>query len=342
MNSATQTAAQRTRHRVRLLVRVAISVALVGYLALTTELGATWAALERLGPGVIAASLGLTTVGWTLMAVRWWVLLRGAGYGVPAWRAWVITQSSQFYGFFSPGQVGSEISRWLKLYGDARARPFEVAATLLFDRLMGLAVLTVLGGVALLVDPVLGGSAGAAVVAVVLLAGGAGFVALAGIGVKRVWPFGWLVKTPAFESAPPWVAQVWAAVNLYAGAWASLAWAATISVGFHAVNVLFNWLIAMELGVPVTLAEMTTVYAAVSVLVMIPVSIAGIGVREVSFTQVLGLLGYQSAAVVAIPVVVFGVTLVAAVVLGGGVELLDIALSRRRGQDSGTHEDTAD
>ena len=82
------------------------------------------------------------------------------------------------------------------------------------------------------------------------------------------------------------------------------------------VNYLQGYLIARSLGLSISLFDITCLLAIASLLGLLPVSISGVGVRELFFALVFPVLGYSAEVGVTYGLVVFVVIYLAIVAVG--------------------------
>ncbi len=88
------------------------------------------------------AALGAVVV---LTALRWWLLLRAVGLGLPLGRTFCLSMIGNFFNSFLPGGVGGDAMR--AYYVTREAPPgerLEAATTVFIDRLLGLSGLALL------------------------------------------------------------------------------------------------------------------------------------------------------------------------------------------------------
>lgn len=97
---------------------------------------------------LLAAMLGALLVPMLLLSLRWWLLLRAHGFGVGPGRAFLMTYAGLFFNHFLPGAVGGDLTRMM-LAASGQERKAAVVGTVLLDRLIGLAVMVLLGAVCL-------------------------------------------------------------------------------------------------------------------------------------------------------------------------------------------------
>lgn len=79
---------------------------------------------------------------------RWWLLLRGHGFQARYGQVFFITYAGAFFNNFLPGSVGGDLTKAI-LAASGEERKAAIAGTVILDRLIGLAVMIVLGAVCL-------------------------------------------------------------------------------------------------------------------------------------------------------------------------------------------------
>jgi glycosyltransferase 2 family protein len=130
-------------------VRLAITVAILVYLASALDMRAATLAVLRVDLTYLAVVLLLVALDRAVMILRWVLLLRSSGseIGVPA--AARIFLISSFVGSFLPAGVGGDVAR---AYGLSRATrdSAEALASVAIDRVLGIVALLAMGVVGLL------------------------------------------------------------------------------------------------------------------------------------------------------------------------------------------------
>jgi uncharacterized membrane protein YbhN (UPF0104 family) len=111
----------------------------------------------------------------------------------------------------------------------------------------------------------------------------------------------------------------------YARAPGPLVRAILLGLLFQAANVATVTVFATELGIPLDAFDLALVFSVVSLVVLLPLSIAGLGIREGTFAAILGLYGVGVSTSVALSLAVFSLQLLSACV--GAV--VDLHFSRR-------------
>jgi uncharacterized membrane protein YbhN (UPF0104 family) len=241
-----------------------------------------------------------------------------------------IGTSSTFYGLALPGTLSGGLIRWYKLAQQGNAA--GALAALTWDRLVDTMAVAILG----VAGWALGRAVAAhAIAAPTLLALSAGLVALYLAGFSTA--VGDVVLGPIDALAGRLLRQGWARGKLVALAQAARsyhglsAWfpakVALYSLGVQLVSGVGFYCWARALGMPVGLAEVVWAWACYSLVVLLPITFAGLGAREGMLILLLRPYGVAGADAVALSFIQLGGTLLLAL-LGGGFELR--ALWRRR------------
>jgi uncharacterized membrane protein YbhN (UPF0104 family) len=258
----------------------------------------------------VALYLGAQVVG----ALRWQMFARVLGLG--GW--WGQYVASCFIGMFFnlvlPTSVGGDVVRvcYLARYQDADAAAgqyLDAFLSVFADRASGLLVLIAMACVAAACCPVPLPAWVASVVA------GTGGAALAG-----------LAFVPALPRLRPYLAGNARLVRLIDGAILYLqhrqvvVGTTALSVLVQVANVVVVWLIGRALSLPVPLLYYAVLVPLVALLTLLPVSLNGMGLREVGMVVLLAPLGVDAASAVALSLLT-SAALAAASVVGVGFYL---------------------
>ena len=129
--------------------RLAITVAILGYLASTLDMPAAALAVWRVHAGYLVLVLALVAIDRGVMILRWVLLLRSSGVDITTGHAARIFLISSFMGSFLPAGVGGDVAR---AYGLTRAtsNSSEALASVAIDRVLGILSLLVMGVVGLI------------------------------------------------------------------------------------------------------------------------------------------------------------------------------------------------
>lgn len=256
----------------------AVVLAAVGLqLSAWRELGAILAGAR---PAYLAGCVAVYFAGVGISCVKWRRLLGALGAGAPMGQLvrWYLAGS--FAGNLLPSDVGGDVVRG---YLAGRAIPDRTAvwASILAERLTGLAGLGLLAAAALLLMPALLGWSPPLVLGSVTLAalGVAGGVALA----LRARPGG---PRPLARA----LASVRSVLAAYAGRPGDLLACLGYSLVYHLLTVLSLWLILLSLA-PATPLRAALVAPIAGLIGLLPLTPGGLGVREGALAVLLGRAG---------------------------------------------------
>lgn len=291
-----------TRPSAASLGRVAVAVGLTAYMLWKSDPGQVGRALAdaRLAP--ILAACALVLLDRALMAYRWLVLLRpfstadGPSFGA-VMRVFFV---STFVGTFLPASVGGDAVRAFALARENVPGPSALASVLM-DRMLGVLSILILAAAGLAIARSLADSPGVVVSLGVTAAACLATAAVVFSNTLRVW-----AATLAARLPGAWVRSVAGrlleAVGTYATRHGDLANVLAGSLGVQALRIIQAWL----LGVAVGITEPVLTYAAlipiILLVMLLPVSINGIGVSQAAFVWFFGQMGVASSLAFALSV----------------------------------------
>lgn len=130
-------------------VRLAVSAAILVYLASAIDVRAAALAVVRIHKGYLALVLFLVACDRAVMVLRWVLLLRASSVPVSTREAARIFLISSFVGSFLPAGVGGDVARAYGLSQSTRDTS-EALASVAIDRVLGVVALVTMGVVGLL------------------------------------------------------------------------------------------------------------------------------------------------------------------------------------------------
>lgn len=268
--------------------RYAVSVALITAFIVSIDWSRFAAAQYHFSMGPAVVGLLLAGAAFPLHGWRWWLLLRAQGLDLSLhWAHWV-TWISQFYNAFLLGGLGGDVARVFYVCRDEPTQKTAGLATILLDRVMGLAVLMSLAAVALatkaralsevpgfqwLFVSVVGISLGGLAAAVFLLRTDPGR-----------WPS--LVHRMVGERGVATVTQL---LEKTRGSGREHALALVGSYAIWLLDIASIWFFARAVGLHLPLMETCIASSLAYAITALPISVGGHGVREGALLGVLGL-----------------------------------------------------
>jgi hypothetical protein len=310
-------------------IKIAASLLLLAFVLLRVDAAALVATIREGDPYLLLFATALAFASWFLNAYKWQMLLSEPGAHLRYIELARLTFVGIFYNLLVPGQVGGEVMKGVAL---ARMGVSKMAAavSVIADRVTGLLALFVLGIAGAALSPAVTGGHPELVpwlVGLALAFAVATVVLVTGRGQAVILSAGRALRIPAGR-APGAASAVTEFLSAPARGMSALWLPMGLSLVFQATVVYINLLICMALGIQVSFVQLMWVVAVVSLLQSLPISIAGIGVREGAYVYLLQLQGVPGASALALSLTVFGIHMLIA--LAGGLLQLYSLLSRRR------------
>jgi uncharacterized membrane protein YbhN (UPF0104 family) len=293
--------------------RVVGTVVLLGVVAANID----WRLVEdRLHSGRwewFAAAVALVASALVIGAVRWHRLLHGADVPAPPYdtaRAYAI---GVFSNNFLPTAFGGDAARAL-IVGRSGKPLMRSSTTVVADRLSALVCLVLVGWLLLGLDPgaVPGELAGGLALVTAAVAAGALVLFLAARS-RLARPL-----LPSFVK--PLGSEAVAVLRGYAADRRLLLEVLLLGIGYQVLIVCSVWFLSKAIAVDVPLALLAVVLPIVLVVTLVPISIAGFGLREGAFVVLLSRAGVESADAALLSLLTVAALAIAS--LPGGVALM--------------------
>lgn len=268
--------------------------------------------------------LGLFGYGFVelIAALRWQILLRVQDIHLSFRRVMALTMVGVFFNFFIPGGTGGDAVKMFYLVKETPGRRGKALLSVLVDRLIGLFALIVFAGTLIAVKWHWLFSAPATAhwiwLALAVLGGGLAFMGVSFI----VTSFGLVHHLPARMPGRDKLAELALAYGVYGRAWRPAFAAFVLSLFAHAgfFGVFYCALRALAssgMEIP-TLAQFMAIMPIIGTITSLPISLGGVGWREMLFETFFGGLCAASAGV-AVAISSAGYLLLLAWGLVGGI-----------------------
>ena len=318
----------RTR-RLLVLGKLLVSSLLLAFLFLRVDRSLFVRTLQALPLRVFVGCAGLYFLGHLISTIRWQRLLLAEGIRVPLWRLALVYFEGVFFNLFLPTLIGGDIVRGYSIYKITRGHDASIPS-ILVDRLSGFAALVVIALVALglaygeIRDPqvaamILGVAAAFVGMIAVLLndrvkACASGL--LRGMGLTR-----FQVKLQGMVDA----------LHRYRGHHRALGQALLLSALLQGLIIVTYYLIGAGLNLGVPLAYFFLYVPLITFVAMLPVSVAGLGVREGGAVYFFAKVGVDAAAALGMSLAWFSLSLIVSSL--GGLAFLANTRAAMRARD---------
>lgn len=256
-----------------------------------------------------------------ISAVRWNMLLRVQGIRLGMLRTHALVFIGVFFNFFIPGGTGGDVVKVFYLLKETTGRRAQALLATLIDRLLGMLAMVLLGGTIIAMRwnwlhsaPSTGQYVWTALTVLIVSVVGIAFSLI-------VSGMGWVHKLPPRFPGRERLAELAMAYNLYSRAWpvslSGLLMSAVVHVGyFTTFYCAARAYVTKGMDLP-TFQEIFTIMPIVDTITALPISIAGLGVREGLFQVLLGdLAGVSAAAAIVIASTGFVLTSVSGAIGG--------------------------
>lgn len=293
------------------LIKVVVSVAIIAALAASADMDQIVQRLGRIGPGLFALALSLLSLLCLPHLLRWQILLARLGIDLPPRQSLQIIYVGYFFNQTLPSTVGGDFARlwYVHRYGISLN---TALAAVLVDRVAGLAGILVLGlALGAVYADVLGPHVAYGISALSAAALVAALVFLhAAERIQRLIPL-----RPVRALAA--ISRSLNSALVSRGGIFAIAISVLIQLGAGAGA----YLIAASAGVPLGFGDSILLFPLITLATVLPVSLAGWGVREGAAVVVLGMVGIsrEDALVVS---VLFGLALLLVALPGGIVWIM--------------------
>lgn len=306
------------RDRFITLLKIAISIGLIALAFALVDVRQVGAQLAQARARLFVAALAVYILAIIINGAKWQVLLRAQGIRIPFSALLRFLFVGFFFNNFLPANVGGDVMRG---YGLARytERAADAAVSVIMDRILGLiaymstAVIAAIVAVNLTGHSELAEVEGIAIVALGLLALGFSVLLSRRLRLLITRLFGWRWLRPL---APLW-GRISDAFNAYRFRYNALALAFGVALGGILCTTFVNWLLSQAMGGLMPLSTIFLFNPLIALVLMIPISIGGIGVSQTAYPFFFGLAGVPSDHALAVSLLMQAIALLGS--LPGGV-----------------------
>ncbi|HEV7501745.1 MAG TPA: lysylphosphatidylglycerol synthase transmembrane domain-containing protein [Vicinamibacteria bacterium] len=304
------------KRSVLLFLKIAVSLALLGYLLSTTDLDAIQRRVRSGDPVLLALAMALYAGILAISTWRWRVLLQAQGFQAPLAHLSGSYLVATFFNNFLPSNIGGDVIR-IRDSSRLTGSTTTSLAVVAIDRILGLGALYALAVAAYLAGgPSVRRLAGATPVLAALgvLFGGLAYVFFRPGIARRVMAASGLAR---LEWAKKRFETVQAAVHVYRSQ-VTAVWIAFLgSVALQALVVYYYYNVARGLRIPLPLGACFLMVPLCTLVQTVPVSFNGWGIRESVFILYFSQVGLPRDSALAFSLV--GAVLIVLMSLSGAV-----------------------
>ncbi len=312
------------------LLKLAVSIGLLYYLALQTDLGGLGAAFAATVPSLFLLAVAFFVVSNGLGACQWYLLLRAHRLPIGYGQATVFYLTGVFFNNVLLGNIGGDA---LRIYDVRRltGRTIGAAAATFMDRFVGLLATCSLALIACFTVPEVRVPG---VISVLVPIWGA-LVLLLAMGLSgRIGRF---LEIMATRLLPDRIGRKASSLRESMAVYRSKGWLLlgvwVVALGVQFSRVLVYWSAGLAAGLHAGLIYFIAFQPVAAVIAALPISIGGLGVRENIFVELFGSVGAPESRAFAMSLLGYAAGVVASL-LGG------VAFVVRRVQRADSADDT--
>jgi glycosyltransferase 2 family protein len=305
------------RRTVLFWLKLIVSLGLLAFVVSAANLSQVWQIMRDADLLLVITAAATNPVGGTLIALRWQGLLRSQGVDAPIWKLIQSCIVASFFRQFLPSTIGGDAIRAYDSWKMGATKMVAIS-TLVVDRVLGLVILMLFATIALLLSPRL-------IPELPLLPL---WIALAGGGMACIVLLIFLPKSQFYRPAEriieilPTILQrparkVTHSFTAFQGQPRLLLRSLGLSLLLQLNVVLFYVLIGSALGLEMPILAYFIIVPLATVVMMIPVSINAIGLREAVFVLLLGIFAVNTSEALAFAWLEYGLFLLHSLI--GGV-----------------------
>ena len=273
------------KNTVKLLIKIAVSAALILLLYSKVDFSDIFAKLRDANLSWLAVAFALMILNTVVSASKWRIFLKADSIDQPAGGLWASYITASFFNLFLPSTIGGDAYRIADI-GRRSGEPARVAASILADRITGFFALSLYGFAAsLLVRPLV-----AEWKWWFYLPSSAAILALAGLSVALCSPsfFAFCCRlVPGAKIRAKVLAvgeKIIGAMRGYVAKPRVMAVTLLISFLFQFDLLLAVWAITRSIGIVIPLPVFFLFIPIKTFLEMVPVSVFGLGLRDLGYT----------------------------------------------------------
>ena len=305
------------RKRLFDLLKIAVSLVLIVVLLRSVNVEALWEVVRGANPWYLLGAQTVLMLGVVVRAYRWQILVRDQGVDASLREL----TSLYFVGFLFnnllPSGFGGDAIKMYEL-SDRSHRGAEAVSSVLVDRFIGLIALQAIGLVALIFSWQL---VPFEIVVVTVLLFGASLVAAWVVSYRRLWEF-LADRVPLFDRFLS-IKSVHSLVSsLQSYSRSALLRALGVGLVFNVLLIAANVLIGTALGADVALRFYMIFVPLTSLVLILPISFAGLGVREATYVLLFSQVGMTPEVALSLSLLVYVLGTLMPGLVGGVIYML--------------------
>lgn len=289
------------------LLRISVSLALLALIINQVDLVGSWDIFRRARPELVALMFGLTIIDRFLAAYRWYVSLQGIKAGISFGQVAHTFFVSNALGIALPGNLGTEA---IRIFGLSRADSSNVTLALtsvFMERVTALLALTLLVLFGLALSPFEWPQAIGYMAWLFLVLLGLGIAAIMMQPTRALAAY--ILRSEKWTRIRTWLEKLYGYLDAYKGQPRLVIWSGILAILFQLGRVIVVFVGAWALDIDISFIYLLILVPIIVLITLLPISIAGLGVREVSFIYLFGLVGVNEEAALTLSLLGFAMNM---------------------------------
>jgi len=294
--------------RVRIALNILVSAGLLFLLAAKIDVRETLHLMLAADRRTLAVAGAFFLGSHFLGAMQWGKLLEASGLRVPPARVLTYYFQAAFFGLFLPANVGADVSRVIDTSREAGTLGGAIAATVM-DRLVGLTSIGLMAVLALALEP--NDLPPPAILVPVLGFAGLNLLVCMALFSRRASSFlARQAERLPKETLREVVSRLVSTLHAFGRRPRLIVQVGVLSLLVQISRVAVHVTVALAMGIALDVRVFFVIVPVLAVLVALPISFGGIGVREAAAVQLFGHVGVPPAQAVGMQVLAFFVSIV--------------------------------
>ena len=293
--------------------KLVFSILLVLFIVNKVDLQQVWGSLKSVNIFWLGAAYLVHLLDYPISTFRWKLLLDAQGIELPYRRLLGSYFVGTFFTTFLPTGIGGDM---IRAYDTIRWSKTAVKPVMVIfvERLSGLFVLMAIAASILLFSGVEVKEASMLIWICAVF-----FVLIALFLLLLLWPplariLSRIFNLPGLRFFRRWIKEMYEALHLYRHKGKHIGWVLLTATLLQVVVVLHYYLIGFALGIPVPLIFYFLIIPVISLILTLPITISGIGVRESAYVFFFSAYGVLNASALALAWLSFGFVILTAVI----------------------------
>ena len=299
------------------IAKIVVSIVLLLFIFYTLNIELFFKVVQQANPWWLLAALATIIGGVVMRSWRWHILLDAIGVRVPLSELIQIYFIGFLFNNLLPSGLGGDAIRMVELNRHTE-RGSDTVTSVLVDRFVGLSALQAIAIIALIVDWSAVPMAVALFTVIVFIGGLTAILLLINHRLYTMLQanFGLFRKIISIK----FIGNMFESFQRYS--LGALGRAYLVSLLFNLMLILANFFIGTGLGADVKLTQYAIIVPITSMVLLIPISFAGLGVREEAYRQLYGQLGVPAEVAVAMSLIYYVFGNVCNGIIGGVIYLI--------------------